>query len=283
MALTICTHGVSLRARRVLTQAVQAPGRDRAWACGELVQTFLRRGEADRAERHLRDVLDDSDPIQQYGLGYLFRRLGNNRDARAALHEALACRPRLWAANTEICWLEYLEGRTDEAERLVRAALRAFHKRDDIWGLSVCWSSLGTLDLVRFDLGSAVSYFRTALALKEVCGDASGRSYAQHNLGLALLAAGFLSRSARSFLHGAWPAERTRRPRRRGLLLEQHRYLSPRSRGGGARGVGLFEGAAFAKTARHGGGARECSYRFGSGSTDARPGSESDPLLCAGS
>lgn len=169
---------------RGLRRVIAGGGNDAAWACQELVQALLRRGDAEAADRVLRELLPDSSPILWHGLGCLHRRLGRTAEALRCLERATRGHAAPWAADLELGWTEYRSGDRGGLDRLQRAR-RAFERRGDDWGLATALTHLGTAATLAWRLSEALSLFAEAADRKRRCGDGAGLSTVLYNTGQA--------------------------------------------------------------------------------------------------
>ena len=82
--------GRTRTARSALLRALLAGGPEAAWACQQWLQTWIQRGQDDRAERELGRRLSPDSSLHAWGLGYLCRRTGRAapslRDGEGPIH-----------------------------------------------------------------------------------------------------------------------------------------------------------------------------------------------------
>ena len=173
-----------LRARRQLARAVQEGGPDAAWAAQELVHTYLRRGEAARAESDLQRSVEPGSPLQDYAIGYLLRRLGRRRDALARLTRAASADPPAWAATNELGYLLCLDGQLAQGLRCLADAESHF-AACSLWGQAMSVFYRATVALTRFQLREALALYQQVVAMRSACGDRSGVAAALMNTGVA--------------------------------------------------------------------------------------------------
>jgi CHAT domain-containing protein len=179
-----------LRARHVLLAAVEAGGADAPWAVQELVQTYLRRGDAAKAEPFLRRVLPEGSPLLVHALGYLWRRQGRGGEALAALERAAASRRTPWAPWNELGWMLCAQGDDARGLPMLRAAARHFERTGDAWGHASSLTHQSTLALVRFRLDDALRLAERARELKVACGDRLGLGTCLYNEGVVRMCRG---------------------------------------------------------------------------------------------
>ncbi|MEM7248570.1 MAG: CHAT domain-containing tetratricopeptide repeat protein [Acidobacteriota bacterium] len=172
-----------VRARRRLVPLVQGDGPERAWAGQELVQTFLRSGKHAELADFLTELLPEGSMLLTYLRAYADRRIGRAREARVGLDAIAGRRPKLWAADCELGWMECVSGDVTAGRRRLRRALRRFRSQGDDWGAATALTHLGTLELTHWKLMDAIELLEEAVELKRVCGDQLGEATCLTNLG----------------------------------------------------------------------------------------------------
>ncbi|MEM7244476.1 MAG: CHAT domain-containing protein [Acidobacteriota bacterium] len=165
-----------VRARRCFEQLALGEGPHRHWAVLEIVQGYLRAGQSEKAETHLRQLLPADSALLLHGLGHLYRLSGRAAEARSWLEEAQRRRPKPWPVDTDLGWLRCVAGDTKGGEKLLRSAARHFESKGDAWGEAVATTLLGTWSFRRWDLGRALALHEKALGLKRRVGDARGEA-----------------------------------------------------------------------------------------------------------
>ena len=170
-------------------ESARAPGHEAeyAQAYGELGKVLLGASYLDAAEPALLNAaaLDPADARWPYYLGHLYRSKGAVRESAQQLGRALQLRPSdvptlVWLVDALLS-----EGRTDEAEPLVRRALN-----EDAMSVAALYQA-GRLALARGDHAAAVQQFEAAL-------DRDPRATAIHYpLGLAYRGLGDTTRAER--------------------------------------------------------------------------------------
>jgi Flp pilus assembly protein TadD len=108
----------------------------------------LGLGDASRAVYYAR-----SSGASYNTLGTVMQALGNRREARAAYEQARRSDPHASYALTNLCYLSFLEGKTDAALRECRLALDLDPKATPAHNnLALIYASQGRLDLARSEL-----------------------------------------------------------------------------------------------------------------------------------
>lgn len=181
--LALVRAGRHVRGARELERALREGGTDAPWACQEIVNACLSRGDPAGAEARLTALLPADSALLLHGLAYLRRRTGRADEAMQLLREADARRGRPWAVRNELGWLLASRGRTAEGLALLRSAGRAFQRAGDDWGLATALTHEATLLTAAWKLNAARELFARAEQLKRRCGDRLGLATVLHNSG----------------------------------------------------------------------------------------------------
>ncbi|MEM7245896.1 MAG: CHAT domain-containing protein [Acidobacteriota bacterium] len=177
-------HGRFLRARRLLAQLADELSADdplAPWACQELLQTHLRRGEIEAAEEALTAAYPDDSALRHHGRGYLLRRTGRGDEARACFEQALAIDPHLTAADNELGWMLVESGKLDEGLALLERSTRRHRRAGDLWGLASATMHRATACFLHWRLKEADELYQEAIDLKQRCGDQLGLASAHYH------------------------------------------------------------------------------------------------------